>query len=157
MGLLPIGPWFPAQPLPQWVSEQGPPLGGVWEVGRGPDGQTCCPGRSEPEVRYGGLEDNPVGCAPGTRQHISCAQGGHTLPLTSLLPATLWRHTSWQLLIPSLFPQLSGANLPDWGFGQLEVVGEKQQLAFHESMAWTVEEHRYGQSEPCGGRPHALP
>lgn len=43
--------------------------------------------------------------------------------------------------------KLSGANLPDWGFGQLEVVGEKQQLAFHESMAWTVEEHRYGQSQ----------
>lgn len=86
-------PGSPAQPLPQWVSEQGPPLGGVWEVGRGPDGQTCCPGHSEPEVRYGDLEDNPVGCAPGTRQHISCAQGGHTLPppplhqLCSLLPS----------------------------------------------------------------------
>lgn len=28
-------PGSPAQPLPQWVSEQGLPLGGVWEVGRG--------------------------------------------------------------------------------------------------------------------------
>ncbi|XP_054996247.1 protein O-mannosyl-transferase 1 isoform X4 [Sorex araneus] len=43
--------------------------------------------------------------------------------------------------------KLSGANLPDWGFRQLEVVGEKLQRAFHESMVWTVEEHRYGQSQ----------
>ncbi|EHB00213.1 Protein O-mannosyl-transferase 1 [Heterocephalus glaber] len=45
--------------------------------------------------------------------------------------------------------KLSGAHLPDWGFRQLEVVGEKLSRGHHESMAWNVEEHRYGTSE-CG-------
>ncbi|XP_016046867.1 protein O-mannosyl-transferase 1 isoform X2 [Erinaceus europaeus] len=43
--------------------------------------------------------------------------------------------------------KLSGAHLPDWGFRQLEVVGEKPLRGYHESMVWNVEEHRYGQSQ----------
>ncbi|XP_024417995.2 protein O-mannosyl-transferase 1 isoform X2 [Desmodus rotundus] len=43
--------------------------------------------------------------------------------------------------------KLSGAHLPDWGFRQLEVVGEKLTRGFHESTVWTVEEHRYGRSQ----------
>lgn len=43
--------------------------------------------------------------------------------------------------------KLSGAHLPDWGFRQLEVVGEKLSPGYHESMVWNVEEHRYGKSE----------
>lgn len=43
--------------------------------------------------------------------------------------------------------QLSGAHLPDWGFRQLEVVGEKLSRGYHESTVWNVEEHRYGKSE----------
>lgn len=43
--------------------------------------------------------------------------------------------------------QLSGAHLPDWGFRQLEVVGEKLSRGYHESTMWNVEEHRYGKSE----------
>ncbi|XP_029329840.1 protein O-mannosyl-transferase 1 isoform X1 [Mus caroli] len=42
--------------------------------------------------------------------------------------------------------KLSGAHLPDWGFRQLEVVGEKSSPGYHESMVWNVEEHRYGKS-----------
>ncbi|XP_036117588.1 protein O-mannosyl-transferase 1 isoform X2 [Molossus molossus] len=43
--------------------------------------------------------------------------------------------------------KLSGAHLPDWGFRQLEVVGEKLSRGYHESTVWTVEEHRYGRSQ----------
>ncbi|XP_014718905.1 protein O-mannosyl-transferase 1 isoform X1 [Equus asinus] len=43
--------------------------------------------------------------------------------------------------------KLSGAHLPDWGFRQLEVVGEKLSPGYHESMVWNVEEHRYGRSQ----------
>ncbi|XP_026370008.1 protein O-mannosyl-transferase 1 isoform X2 [Ursus americanus] len=43
--------------------------------------------------------------------------------------------------------KLSGAHLPDWGFRQLEVVGEKVSRGYHESMVWNVEEHRYGKSQ----------
>ncbi|KAF6126512.1 protein O-mannosyltransferase 1 [Phyllostomus discolor] len=43
--------------------------------------------------------------------------------------------------------KLSGAHLPDWGFRQLEVVGEKLSRGLHESTVWTVEEHRYGRSQ----------
>ncbi|XP_037348823.1 protein O-mannosyl-transferase 1 isoform X2 [Talpa occidentalis] len=43
--------------------------------------------------------------------------------------------------------KLSGAHLPEWGFRQLEVVGEKLSRGHHESMVWNVEEHRYGQSQ----------
>ncbi|XP_058380317.1 protein O-mannosyl-transferase 1 isoform X5 [Diceros bicornis minor] len=43
--------------------------------------------------------------------------------------------------------KLSGAHLPDWGFRQLEVVGEKLSPGYHESMVWNVEEHRYGKSQ----------
>lgn len=40
--------------------------------------------------------------------------------------------------------KLSGAHLPDWGYRQLEIVGEKLSRGYHESMVWNVEEHRYG-------------
>lgn len=43
--------------------------------------------------------------------------------------------------------KLSGAHLPDWGFRQLEVVGEKLSRGAHASTVWTVEEHRYGRSQ----------
>ncbi|XP_046307603.1 protein O-mannosyl-transferase 1 isoform X3 [Marmota monax] len=43
--------------------------------------------------------------------------------------------------------KLSGAHLPDWGFRQLEVVGEKLSRGHHGSMMWNVEEHRYGKSQ----------
>ncbi|XP_012576779.1 PREDICTED: protein O-mannosyl-transferase 1 isoform X2 [Condylura cristata] len=43
--------------------------------------------------------------------------------------------------------KLSGAHLPDWGFRQLEVVGEKPPRGQHGSTVWNVEEHRYGQSQ----------
>uniref|UniRef100_H3BD43 Protein O-mannosyl-transferase 1 n=1 Tax=Latimeria chalumnae TaxID=7897 RepID=H3BD43_LATCH len=42
--------------------------------------------------------------------------------------------------------KLSGASLPDWGYRQLEVVGEKISKGYHQSMSWNVEEHRYGKS-----------
>lgn len=47
--------------------------------------------------------------------------------------------------------QLSGASLPEWGYRQLEVVGEKLSKGYHQSMVWNVEEHRYGKSmsQPC--------
>ncbi|XP_021564323.1 protein O-mannosyl-transferase 1 [Carlito syrichta] len=43
--------------------------------------------------------------------------------------------------------KLSGTHLPDWGFRQLEVVGEKLSRGYHGSGAWNVEEHRYGTSQ----------
>ncbi|XP_078186288.1 protein O-mannosyl-transferase 1 isoform X8 [Callithrix jacchus] len=43
--------------------------------------------------------------------------------------------------------KLSGAHLPDWGFRQLEIVGEKLSRGYHESTVWNVEEHRYGTSQ----------
>ncbi|NXB91552.1 POMT1 transferase, partial [Vidua chalybeata] len=42
---------------------------------------------------------------------------------------------------------LSGASLPEWGYRQLEVVGEKLSKGYHQSMVWNVEEHRYGKSQ----------
>ncbi|CAN2390589.1 O-mannosyl-transferase 1 [Pristimantis euphronides] len=42
--------------------------------------------------------------------------------------------------------KLSGSTLPDWGFQQLEVVGDKMAKASHQSLMWNVEEHRYGRS-----------
>nr|XP_054502601.1 protein O-mannosyl-transferase 1 isoform X2 [Agelaius phoeniceus] len=43
--------------------------------------------------------------------------------------------------------KLSGASLPEWGYRQLEVVGEKLSKGYHQSMLWNVEEHRYGKSQ----------
>ncbi|XP_042334681.1 protein O-mannosyl-transferase 1 [Sceloporus undulatus] len=43
--------------------------------------------------------------------------------------------------------KLSGASLPEWGYRQLEVVGEKISKGYHQSMLWNVEEHRYGKSQ----------
>uniref|UniRef100_A0A8C5QRE8 Protein O-mannosyl-transferase 1 n=1 Tax=Leptobrachium leishanense TaxID=445787 RepID=A0A8C5QRE8_9ANUR len=42
--------------------------------------------------------------------------------------------------------KLSGSALPDWGFRQLEVVGDKVSKSYHQSLIWNVEEHRYGRS-----------
>ncbi|XP_054853790.1 protein O-mannosyl-transferase 1 [Eublepharis macularius] len=43
--------------------------------------------------------------------------------------------------------KLSGASLPEWGYRQLEIVGEKISKGYHQSMLWNVEEHRYGKSQ----------
>nr|XP_016815916.1 protein O-mannosyl-transferase 1 isoform X10 [Pan troglodytes] len=43
--------------------------------------------------------------------------------------------------------KLSGAHLPDWGYRQLEIVGEKLSRGYHGSTVWNVEEHRYGASQ----------
>ncbi|XP_074066989.1 protein O-mannosyl-transferase 1 isoform X4 [Macrotis lagotis] len=43
--------------------------------------------------------------------------------------------------------KLSGASLPDWGYRQLEIIGEKLSKGYHQSMVWNVEEHRYGKSQ----------
>ncbi|XP_061459850.1 protein O-mannosyl-transferase 1 isoform X2 [Rhineura floridana] len=43
--------------------------------------------------------------------------------------------------------KLSGASLPEWGYRQLEIIGEKVSRGFHQSMLWNVEEHRYGKSQ----------
>ncbi|CAI5794184.1 protein O-mannosyl-transferase 1 isoform X1 [Podarcis lilfordi] len=42
--------------------------------------------------------------------------------------------------------KLSGASLPEWGYRQLEIIGEKISKGYHQSMLWNVEEHRYGKS-----------
>uniref|UniRef100_A0A8D2J5L5 Protein O-mannosyl-transferase 1 n=1 Tax=Varanus komodoensis TaxID=61221 RepID=A0A8D2J5L5_VARKO len=42
--------------------------------------------------------------------------------------------------------KLSGASLPEWGYRQLEIIGEKTSRGYHQSMLWNVEEHRYGKS-----------
>uniref|UniRef100_A0A6J0TU87 dolichyl-phosphate-mannose--protein mannosyltransferase n=1 Tax=Pogona vitticeps TaxID=103695 RepID=A0A6J0TU87_9SAUR len=43
--------------------------------------------------------------------------------------------------------KLSGLSLPEWGYRQLEIVGEKISKGYHQSMLWNVEEHRYGKSQ----------
>nr|XP_055056207.1 protein O-mannosyl-transferase 1 isoform X1 [Misgurnus anguillicaudatus]XP_055056208.1 protein O-mannosyl-transferase 1 isoform X1 [Misgurnus anguillicaudatus] len=43
--------------------------------------------------------------------------------------------------------KLSGVSLPEWGFKQLEVVGDKINKAYQQTGVWNVEEHRYGRSQ----------
>ncbi|KAM7144291.1 protein O-mannosyl-transferase 1 isoform 3-T3 [Macrochelys suwanniensis] len=43
--------------------------------------------------------------------------------------------------------KLSGASLPEWGYRQLEIIGEKLSKGYHQSKLWNVEEHRYGKSQ----------
>ncbi|TRY95916.1 hypothetical protein DNTS_021436 [Danionella cerebrum] len=43
--------------------------------------------------------------------------------------------------------KLSGSSLPEWGFKQLEVVGDKIYKGYQQSGMWNVEEHRYGRSQ----------
>ncbi|XP_069603641.1 protein O-mannosyl-transferase 1 isoform X2 [Ranitomeya imitator] len=52
--------------------------------------------------------------------------------------------------------KLSGSALPDWGFRQLEVVGDKVAKGSHQSMVWNVEEHRYGRSQDQAEREEEL-
>lgn len=52
--------------------------------------------------------------------------------------------------------KLSGSTLPDWGFRQLEVVGDKVAKASHQSLVWNVEEHRYGKSREQAEREEEL-
>ncbi|KAM4696051.1 protein PRRC2B [Rhinophrynus dorsalis] len=52
--------------------------------------------------------------------------------------------------------KLSGSALPDWGFRQLEVVGEKASKGSHQSLVWNVEEHRYGKSKEQAEREQEL-
>uniref|UniRef100_A0A3P8YGA6 Protein O-mannosyl-transferase 1 n=1 Tax=Esox lucius TaxID=8010 RepID=A0A3P8YGA6_ESOLU len=43
--------------------------------------------------------------------------------------------------------KLSGSALPEWGFRQLEVVGDKIYKGYQPTGVWNVEEHRYGRSQ----------
>ncbi|KAM5146947.1 protein O-mannosyl-transferase 1 [Mantella aurantiaca] len=52
--------------------------------------------------------------------------------------------------------KLSGSALPDWGFRQLEVVGDKVAKGYHQSLVWNVEEHRYGKSQEQSEREQEL-
>ncbi|XP_066436291.1 protein O-mannosyl-transferase 1 isoform X1 [Eleutherodactylus coqui] len=52
--------------------------------------------------------------------------------------------------------KLSGSTLPNWGFRQLEVVGDKMAKASHPSLVWNVEEHRYGRSREQAEREEEL-
>ncbi|XP_044161746.1 protein O-mannosyl-transferase 1 isoform X1 [Bufo gargarizans] len=52
--------------------------------------------------------------------------------------------------------KLSGSTLPDWGFRQLEVVGDKVAKGSHPSLVWNVEEHRYGKSQEQAEREEEL-
>ncbi|XP_075690801.1 protein O-mannosyl-transferase 1 [Rhinoderma darwinii] len=52
--------------------------------------------------------------------------------------------------------KLSGSTLPDWGFRQLEVVGDKTAKGSHQSLVWNVEEHRYGKSQEQAEREQEL-
>ncbi|KAG8540864.1 hypothetical protein GDO81_030153 [Engystomops pustulosus] len=52
--------------------------------------------------------------------------------------------------------KLSGFTLPDWGFRQLEVVGDKMAKGSHPSLVWNVEEHRYGKSREQAEREQEL-
>lgn len=52
--------------------------------------------------------------------------------------------------------KLSGSTLPDWGFRQLEVVGDKVAKGAHQSLVWNVEEHRYGKSREQAEREEEL-
>ncbi|XP_073412052.1 protein O-mannosyl-transferase 1 isoform X3 [Dendrobates tinctorius] len=52
--------------------------------------------------------------------------------------------------------KLSGSTLPDWGFRQLEVVGDKVAKGSHQSLVWNVEEHRYGKSQDQAEREEEL-
>lgn len=66
-------------------------------------------------------------------------------------PADTWKTILSEVRLvhvnTSAILKLSGAHLPDWGFRQLEVVGEKLSRGYHESTVWNVEEHRYGTSQ----------
>ncbi|XP_040180327.1 protein O-mannosyl-transferase 1 [Rana temporaria] len=52
--------------------------------------------------------------------------------------------------------KLSGSALLDWGFRQLEVVGDKVAKGYHQSLVWNVEEHRYGKSREQSEREKEL-
>ncbi|KAM3911343.1 protein O-mannosyl-transferase 1 isoform 1-T2 [Leptodactylus fuscus] len=52
--------------------------------------------------------------------------------------------------------KLSGSTLPDWGFRQLEIVGDKVAKGSHQSLVWNVEEHRYGKSREQAEREEEL-
>ncbi|XP_064153659.1 protein O-mannosyl-transferase 1 isoform X4 [Anguilla rostrata] len=52
-----------------------------------------------------------------------------------------------EIYFPIVVTQLSGSSLPDWGFRQLEVVGDKTCKVYQQSGIWNVEEHRYGTSQ----------
>ncbi|KAM4662658.1 protein O-mannosyl-transferase 1 [Discoglossus pictus] len=52
--------------------------------------------------------------------------------------------------------KLSGAALPEWGFRQLEVVGDKVSKGYHQSLVWNVEEHRYGRGQEQAEREQEL-
>ncbi|XP_053551707.1 protein O-mannosyl-transferase 1 [Bombina bombina] len=108
-------------------------------------------------VRYLNTHDVAAPLSPYS-QEISCY-----IDYNISMPAqTLWRveivnresdTDTWKTILSevklvhvntSVSLKLSGSALPDWGFRQLEVVGDKVAQSSHQSLMWNVEEHRYG-------------
>ncbi|NP_001411590.1 protein O-mannosyl-transferase 1 isoform 4 [Mus musculus] len=153
------------KPLPCWLHSHKNTYPMIYENGRGSSHQqqvTCYPFKDINNwwiVKDPGRHDVAAPLSPHS-QEVSCyIDYNISMPAQNLWKLDIVNRESnrdtWKTILSevrfvhvntSAILKLSGAHLPDWGFRQLEVVGEKLSPGYHESMVWNVEEHRYGKS-----------
>uniref|UniRef100_A0A8C3W3U5 Dolichyl-phosphate-mannose--protein mannosyltransferase n=1 Tax=Catagonus wagneri TaxID=51154 RepID=A0A8C3W3U5_9CETA len=154
------------KPVPCWLHSHQNTYPMIYENGRGSSHQqqvTCYPFKDVNNwwiVKDPGRHDVAAPLSPHA-QEVSCYVNYNiSMPAQNLWRLEIVNRESdsgvWKTILSqvrlvhvntSAILKLSGAHLPDWGFRQLEVVGEKLARGYHESTVWNVEEHRYGKSQ----------
>ncbi|XP_015989349.2 protein O-mannosyl-transferase 1 isoform X4 [Rousettus aegyptiacus] len=154
------------KPVPCWLHSHQSTYPMIYENGRGSSHQqqvTCYPFKDVNNwwiVKDPGRHDVAAPLSPHS-QEVSCyVDYNISMPAQNLWRLDIVNRDAdtdvWKTILSevrlvhlntSAVLKVSGAHLPDWGFRQLEVVGEKVSRGHHESAVWTVEEHRYGKSQ----------
>nr|XP_033816610.1 protein PRRC2B-like isoform X4 [Geotrypetes seraphini] len=155
-----------SQPVPCWLHSHKNIYPVRYDDGRGSSHQqqvTCYPFKDVNNwwiVKNPGLPKLVVSNPPQPVRHGDIVQLVHGITARFLnthdvaAPLTPYAqevscYIDYNVSMPSqnLWRLVSGASLPDWGYQQLEIVGDKQHTSSHPSLIWTVEEHRYGKSQ----------
>nr|XP_048678542.1 protein O-mannosyl-transferase 1 isoform X2 [Caretta caretta] len=154
------------KPMPCWLHSHKNTYPIRYENGRGSSHQqqvTCYPFKDVNNwwiVKDPGIHDVAAPLSPHS-QEISCyVDYNISMPAQSLWRVEIVNRESdtdvWKTILSevrfvhvntSAVLKLSGASLPEWGYRQLEIIGEKLSKGYHQSMLWNVEEHRYGKSQ----------
>ncbi|KAI2664416.1 Protein O-mannosyl-transferase 1 [Labeo rohita] len=97
--------------------------------------------------RYLNTHDVAAPMSPHSQEVTGYIDFNVSMPAQNLWRVDIVNRESDREIWKTILSELSGASLPEWGFKQLEVVGDKIYKGYQQSGMWNVEEHRYGRSQ----------
>ncbi|XP_059406116.1 protein O-mannosyl-transferase 1 isoform X2 [Carassius carassius] len=155
-----------SKPVPCWLHSHKANYPVRYENGRGSSHQqqvTCYPFKDVNNwwiIKDPGRHDVAAPMSPHSQEVSGYIDFNVSMPAQNLWRVDIVNRESdreiWKTILSevrlvhvntSAVLKLSGASLPEWGFKQLEVVGDKIFKGYQQSAMWNVEEHRYGRSQ----------